>query len=111
MADPTKDLSLSLLVKPFTLLLDQLCQLVTIDPVFLNYFCWMHLVVKIFMLSLAVQDRGGVIIPIGVLTTFSLFLLFVFLLSRVVFCAKDAFEVLNRLIDDTGIIPSVMMLA
>ena len=57
----TEYLVLSCLVEPFFLLLNQLCELIAVDPVLLDDLRRVHLVVESVVLSLAVQKTRRIV--------------------------------------------------
>ena len=57
----TEYLVLSCLVEPFLLLLNQLCELIAVDPVLLDDLRRVHLVVESVVLSLAVQETRRIV--------------------------------------------------
>ena len=57
----TEYLVLSCLVEPFLLLLNQLCELIAVDPVLLDDLRRVHLVVESVVLSLAVQKTRRIV--------------------------------------------------
>ena len=57
-----EDFVLHGLFKPLLLLLDQLGQLIAVDPIFLDDLCRVHLVIESIMLSLTVQKTRRIIL-------------------------------------------------